>query len=175
MNNTEKAGRKAETPEMFAKRARLLHADQLMPEYMAAMHMDGSVTIPVSGTSMTPFLGHLRDSVTLAPIGQRRIRRGDIVLYQRTSGHMRAYVMHRVIGITKQGFVMCGDAQTKKERGVAPESLMAIAVAARRKGRTISEKSFIWFFFKHIWRVLRPLRPFIFAIFGKGAFAAKGK
>ena len=61
-----------------------------------------SVSLNVSGMSMFPFLEHERDTVYFeAP--KRKLRRGDIVFYQRSNGQ---YVMHRIYKVK-------GDEQTR--------------------------------------------------------------
>ncbi len=150
------------------KIVRRMPASQLMPLYLASMRSRGSVTIPVSGSSMTPFLCHLRDSVTLRPIEGRSVGLGDVVLYTRRRGDAPPkYVMHRVVGKKGGAFVMCGDAQTEREPGVARGDLLAVAVAVNRRGREVTPKSPVWFFYKHIWRLLRPFRGAILALRGR--------
>jgi|GEM_PF-61182 len=149
------------------KTVRRVRADELMPHYLEAMGEKGSVTIPVSGGSMSPFLTHLRDSVTLCPIGQRRVRRGDIVLYTRQGSKGERYVMHRAVGIRRDGYVFCGDGQVKREFGVKRQSMLAVATAARRKGRAIGPHSVTWLFYRHVWRVLRPFRGAILRLYGR--------
>ena len=143
------------------KTVRRFSEAELMPAYLDSMRRDGSVTVPVSGTSMNPFLGHLRDTVTLVPTGERRLRRGDIALYVRRSGGLEKYVMHRVVGIKQGKYSFCGDAQTTPDRGVERDNILAVAVSACRRGKSIGEKSPVWLFYRHIWRVLRPLRPIV--------------
>ena len=50
---------------------------ELFPAYLAAMEEAGSVVIPVSGTSMNPFLRHLSDTVTLEPVRGKKLKKGD--------------------------------------------------------------------------------------------------
>lgn len=150
------------------KTLKRMPASQLMPLYLESMRADGSVTIPVSGNSMCPFVCHLRDTVTLRPIEGKRIGLGDIVLYtrQQENGEPK-YVMHRVVGKKGGAFTMCGDAQTEKEPGVTRSGMLAVASAVSRSGRTVRDGSAEWLFYKHVWRLLRPFRRRIFILYSK--------
>lgn len=131
-------------------------------QYLTALSeliKDGhEVSIPIAGSSMTPFLGDGRDQVFVkAP--WRPIRKGDIVLYQRRDG---SFILHRVQHVHGKGetatYDMIGDAQDKIERGVPGEQIVAVATRARRKGETIEPGSFYWWFFQNIWIRIIPLR-----------------
>lgn len=137
----------------------------LMPEYLKAMREHGSVTIPVSGRSMTPFVCHMRDTVTLVPYEGQKLKKGDIALYTRSGSGLTAYIMHRIVGFKDGCAVLCGDGQTVKEYGVRRESVLALASEVCRKGRTVKDGSPVWLFYKHIWRILRPLRPALIRVF----------
>ena len=67
----------------------------------------GRSSLLVTGISMYPILRHRRDTVEL--VKPERLRRGDLVLYQRDSGQ---YILHRIITRPKDGAFICsGDNQ----------------------------------------------------------------
>lgn len=112
------------------------------------------VSVPVAGSSMTPFLGDGRDRVFVrAP--DRPLRRGDVVLYQRDNG---AYVLHRIRRVRGEAFDVIGDAQSETERGVRRDQIFAAAVRAERKGKRIGPGCFHWWFFQYVWIGMVPLR-----------------
>lgn len=118
-------------------------------------HTD-ALPLQITGSSMTPFLVHGRDSVLLTPIRGDTPRRGDIVLYRRDNG---AYVLHRVHRCARDGtFSMLGDAQQTVEHGIRREQLVAVAHSAVRKGKRQEKGTFWWDFFAHVWPRLIPLR-----------------
>ena len=159
MNGTE--------PENKNKTIRLEEASRLFPAYLKALDETGCITVPVSGTSMNPFLGHRRDTVTLVSAEGKKLGPGDIVLYKRSGSGLEAYIMHRIVGIKNGAYVLCGDAQTRREFGVDRKSILAVAIEAARKGKTIKNTSPVWLFYKHVWRILRPFRPALLRVFGK--------
>lgn len=119
----------------------------------------GTVTFTPNGTSMLPMLRDGEDIVMLKkPEGKLRLF--DVPLYQRENG---AYVLHRVIDFCKDGsYVLCGDNQFAKEKGIKDSQIIAVLVGFVRKGKAYSVKSFryrvyvnFWYytrFFRHIFR-----------------------
>ena len=112
------------------------------------------VTVPVRGGSMSPFLADNRDCVLLVPVPER-LRRGDIVLYQRVSGQ---YVLHRIVaaeysrtGGAPNVYFMRGDAQEETEGPVARAQIRALAGRVMRKGRWLSRRDPWAFFFRELW------------------------
>ena len=115
------------------------------------------VSVPVAGSSMSPFLHH-GDTVYLDPV-EELPKRGDIVLFTRPSGQ---YILHRVVKVNADGsYIMLGDAQTQRERIESAASIHGIVVSALHKGKLLTPKSFRWRIFATVWQWVVPLRPFI--------------
>lgn len=122
-----------------------------------------SMTLTVTGNSMLPFLSDKRDSVILTQV-RNEPKKGDIYLFQRADGRC---VLHRVRRVSGDGIYFIGDAQTQIEGPIKRECLLAECHEAVRKGKTVTEKSFLWQFFRIIWiRIIRT-RPLIGRIIGK--------
>ena len=115
------------------------------------------VSMLVSGSSMSPFLIHLRDTIYFRK-PERPLRAGDMVFYQRDSGQ---YVMHRILRVRGDVYDIIGDAQTEIERGVRRDQIFAVITRVKRKGRLIGPGDFWWAFFARVWTKLIPLRPLI--------------
>lgn len=121
-----------------------------------------ALPVPVAGMSMGPFL-HEGDTVYL-DLPSRPLKKGDIVLFTRPNGR---YILHRIVKCCPDGsFRILGDNQTLPEP-VAPEQIRAIVTSAVRKGKPITTKSLIWWFFAHPWRWLTPARRLIGRIHAK--------
>lgn len=118
------------------------------------------VTVPVTGSSMVPFL-HSGDTVYLDAVPEM-LHKGDVILYMRPNGD---YVLHRICKLCSDGsLLVAGDAQTRLEILPDRSCVFAIAVSARHKDKLIAPNSFRWWFFRRIWLCLRPLRPMFFAL-----------
>jgi len=115
------------------------------------------VSVPVAGSSMSPFLHH-GDTVCLNPV-EALPKRGDIVLFTRPGGQ---YILHRVVQVNPDGsYIMLGDAQTRWERIESAASIHGIVVSALHKGKLLTPRSFRWRIFATAWQWVVPLRPFI--------------
>jgi len=119
------------------------------------------VSLIVSGSSMSPFLIHHRDTIIFGPV-EGPLRRGDMVFYERPTGQ---FVMHRVRRVCTEGLYLIGDAQTQTEGPLPPSCVFAIVKAVRRKGRLLDKKSWQWRFFATIWLRIIPFRPLIIKIY----------
>lgn len=112
------------------------------------------VTVPVRGGSMNPFLADNRDCVLLVPVPER-LRRGDIVLFRRSSGQ---YVLHRIVAVRRSRpgghepvYFMRGDAQEVTEGPVARAQVRALAARVMRQGRWLQDRDLRALFFRHLW------------------------
>ena len=112
------------------------------------------VTVPVRGGSMNPFLVDNRDCVLLVPVPVR-LRRGDIVLFGRSSGQ---YVLHRIVAVRRSRpgghepvYFMRGDAQEVTEGPVARAQVRALAARVMRQGRWLTDRDLRVLFFRHLW------------------------
>lgn len=143
----------------------ILPPEVLLEEYRRLLQEDPRIeALPliVSGSSMSPFLIHGRDTVYLSRL-TRPARRGDILLYQRRNG---AYILHRVWKVENDSCTMVGDAQVDLEPGIRDDQIIAIVTAADRKGRRMAPGSFWWEFFEKVWIRIVPLRHRIWRIYG---------
>lgn len=82
----------------------------------------GKCIIQTVGISMEPIL-HNRDTTVLLEKARAPLRRGDVVLFRRDQGNAGAncdYVLHRIVGIRKNAFLIRGDNALQTE--LCPES-----------------------------------------------------
>ena len=126
-----------------------------MPQLLEMLEVTEPVPLVISGSSMTPFLVHGRDTVYLTKIRQP-LKRGDMVLYRRDSGN---YILHRVYRVEEDSYTMVGDAQTWLEAGIRRDQILARVTAVRRRGKLLQKGSFWWDFFEKVWIRMVPLRP----------------
>ena len=123
---------------------RELEPQVLMPALLALMEETGTVPLVISGSSMTPFLVHGRDTVYLSKV-TAPLKRGDMILYRRDCG---AYILHRIFRSEGDTYTLVGDAQTMLEPGIRADQVLAVVTAVRRKGKLLKQGSFWWNFFE---------------------------
>lgn len=121
------------------------------------------VSIVISGNSMSPFLVNQRDVIYLSKIN-RKLKKGDLVLYQRLSGQ---YVVHRIVKVKKSGYYLAGDNQIAIEGPILDKQIFGLVTKVKRKGKWIEAGNFWWEFFEHVWIWVLPWRMIILKIYKK--------
>lgn len=107
----------------------------------------------VRGNSMWPLLLSGRDKVAVKQFD--KYRKYDVVLYRRESGK---YVLHRIIGVKNNAFVLAGDGETEKEYPIYPEQILAKAISGVRKGKPFSCNTFGFKAYSRFWVAFFRLR-----------------
>ena len=137
---------------------RIVDIDAYMPVLRELLAQGQSVSLTVTGESMSPFLRHGRDYIRLAAVAAPP-QRGDMVFFRRRNGQ---YIMHRVLRRLPDGnYAIIGDGQQQVEAPIAPEQIFAVVTQVCRKGVWIGPESFWWRFFAGPWLTLLPLRPLL--------------
>jgi len=118
------------------------------------------------GTSMMPLLRQRRDLLIIAPKPEGRLKMWDVPLYRRDNGQ---YVMHRVLWVRKNDYIMCGDNQYYLEKGIQDRHIIGVLETVNRDGKELHVRAtkehpnvplkyklyvFLWCFFFPIRAVL---------------------
>lgn len=130
---------------------------EYLPVLIDILKEGKDVNLLISGSSMTPFLVHQRDTIIISK-PHESFKRGDMVFYQRSNGQ---YVMHRVHHVKEGMLYIVGDAQVDIEGPIHPHQVFGIIHKAFRKGKLIQKGDFWWNFFEKIWIRVVPFRPFL--------------
>lgn len=146
----------------MANTMKVVEPELLVEPLLGLLEEVDSVPLVISGSSMTPFLVHRRDTVYLSK-ADRPLKKGDMILYRRDSG---AYILHRILRIEEGGYTLVGDAQTWLEPGIREDQVLALVTAVRRKGKLLRPGSFWWEFFEKVWLRMIPLRPVLMRLYG---------
>lgn len=121
----------------------------------------GEFQIYPRGTSMLPLIKEERDSVILVRQGET-LHPKDIILYRRENGN---FVLHRIIKVEKEGYVLCGDNQLQLETGIQDHQVVALVKRIERKGKQIPEHS-VWLkLYECLWCFF-PFRKLYFRVIG---------
>ena len=106
----------------------------LLPFIEEAFSKDMTFKIPITGTSMNPFLVEGRDYVLIEK-PSLPLEIGDVPLYRRDNG---TFVLHRVVDKTEKGYVMCGDNQFILEKGIEDKHIIGVMCTVCRDGKTFN-------------------------------------
>ncbi len=132
--------------------------DAVIDIILEKLNAGGTVTFTPNGTSMQPMLRDGKDVVILSkPKG--RLRLFDVPLYRRDNGQ---YVLHRVIDFGYDGsYVLCGDNQFAREKGIRDDQIIAVMTGFVRKGTPYSPFSLRYRGYVNVWYYTRlPRRVF---------------
>ncbi len=116
-----------------------------------------TVTLPLRGRSMRPFLEDQRDKALL--MATKEVKVGDAVLAEISKGH---YVLHRIIGIDGNNVVLRGDGNLNNEY-CKLNDIKAKAIGFYRKGRSRldSTDGRKWQVYSWFWTRLYPIRRYL--------------
>ncbi len=120
-------------------------------EYLDAY---GHLSYRFQGTSMMPLLRQGKDTFTVIKKGAARCRKYDIVLYRRGS----KYILHRVVKVLPDGYVILGDNCLYKERDIKDENILGILVSFNRGRKEIPAEHWSHQLYARAWYFLYPLR-----------------
>lgn len=129
----------------------------ILPEVVRLVNEGHTVTLPLKGNSMRPFLCHMRDKALLTQITELHI--GDPVLAETAPGH---FVLHRLVALDGDNVTLRGDGNFGVEE-CRREDVKALAVGFFRKGRTTADMitSRKWRWYSAVWTRLLPLRRYL--------------
>lgn len=141
---------------------RYIELKEYIPVLIEILESDRDVNLPVSGSSMSPFLVSGRDTVIISK-PKESFKCGNIVLFRRNNGQ---YIMHRIHHIDKNGgLYLIGDGERKVEGPICEEQVLGIIHKVIRKNRLIESKDLSWLFFERIWIRIIPFRPIAHSIY----------
>lgn len=128
-----------------------------------------SVQFSAKGYSMYPFLNPDKgDQVIVEPIGERKLHRGNVVLYRRDgekgttdeNGFANGIlVLHRIFRCRGEELYLVGDNQNQIEGPLRMEQVIGIMAARVRRGKQMSVKNVLLCLSVWIWLIVCPIRP----------------
>ena len=134
--------------------------DVLLPFVVEQLQAGHTVTLPLRGRSMRPFLEDGRDKALLKAIDHPQVN--DAVLAEITKGH---FVLHRIIKIDGQQVTLRGDGNLNVEHCML-DDIRAKAIGFYRKGRNKldSTESRKWRIYSWWWTRLYPIHRYLLFI-----------
>ena len=137
--------------------AKIFSNCEFLPEVVKLLNEGHTVTLPLRGFSMRPFLEDGRDKALLSLPGELTV--GDVVLAENYPGH---YVLHRLIRLTPTEAVLRGDGNIGTET-CRPIDIKAKALGFYRKGRNTLDSTTgkKWRIYSFLWTRLFPFRRYL--------------
>ena len=118
---------------------------------------DGKLIYTNVGVSMMPLVHPGRDLLVIEP-PEGRLHRLDVALYRRDSGQ---YVLHRILRVRKNDYVICGDNQWCPEYGIEDRHIIGVLRAIIRDGEEIRMDEPRVRTYAHLWCDFFPIRSLI--------------
>ena len=129
--------------------------------YEEYLEKHGEMTYSNVGVSMMPLLKQGRDLFTVKKKGKKRCKKYDVVLYRRPPNN---YVLHRIIEVRKNDYVILGDNCINKEYGITDDDILGVMTRYVHKGKehTVNETGYR--LYSHIWCDLAVIRIFFMRV-----------
>ena len=99
----------------------------------------GRLTYTGKGVSMWPLIRQKKDVVVIER-PQGKLKKYDVALYK-TDKNKHRYTLHRIIGVTENGYVCRGDNCMRKEYGITDEMIIGVMKGLYRDGKKVSLNS----------------------------------
>lgn len=99
----------------------------------AVLEQEGVYISTTSGVSMYPILRDRRDTIVVTPCTER-LKKYDVALYRRGD----SYVLHRVIKVLPDSYVIRGDNCVAKEYGITDRDVLGKLTSFYRKEKEIN-------------------------------------
>ena len=123
-------------------------------DFRGLLERDGKFVYKNKGTSMYPLIREGRDLLVIEKIREKP-KKYDVLLYQRDQGE---YVLHRVLEVRPDGYVLNGDNCWWKEYGITDRHIIGILTAVIRDGKELSTGSWQYRLYTRLWCGFFPVR-----------------
>ncbi|MBR1593645.1 MAG: S24/S26 family peptidase [Alloprevotella sp.] len=135
---------------------------ELIPAIAAFIREGRTPDFIVRGFSMRPFLEHERDKVRIRAVGDRSVKRGDVVLAEIAPA---TYVIHRVVSNEAGSLTLRGDGNVRGTETCREADVIGIVEGFYRKGRSVMEPvtGRKWRLYSALWPASPLLRRLLLA------------
>ena len=98
---------------------------------------EGKLVRTTAGVSMKPLFGDRRDTSIIVP-PKERLKKYDVPLYRKGE----EYVLHRIVKVLPDSYVICGDNCENYEYGIRDEDIIGVLHSFYRKDKyhTVEDK-----------------------------------
>lgn len=126
------------------------------------LEKEGIYIATISGISMYPMLRNRRDTVVIKPY-EGRLKKFDVPLYRVGD----RYVLHRIIKVLPDSYVIRGDNLAEKEYGITDENILGVMTSFYRDEKEIKLNSLAYKTYVFVWHNIFYLRIFVQKVHNK--------
>ena len=116
------------------------------------LEKEGVFVSTTSGVSMYPMLRDRRDTI-IVTCPEERLKKFDVALYKRGE----SYVLHRVINVLPDSYIIRGDNCLAKEYGITDAEVLGVLSGFYRGDKEKSMKSFSYKLYSRLIVAFHPL------------------
>lgn len=106
---------------------------RVITSFEEVLDREGYLAYTNVGTSMMPLLRQGLDIMEIQKKGEERCKKYDVVLYKRGD----RYILHRIIKVRKNDYVIVGDHCFQKEYGITDDRILGVLIGIVRDGKHI--------------------------------------
>lgn len=110
------------------------------------------------GVSMMPLLRQHRDLMIIGKKPNYRLKKYDVPVFKRANGEC---VLHRILRVDEDSYVLCGDNQYQKEFGVTDDQIIGVLIGFVRDNVTYSVNDKRYKAYVHLWCDFFPVRALL--------------
>lgn len=120
---------------------------------------EGKYVSTTVGVSMRPLFRNRKDTVVIRPISQP-LSKYDVPLYRRAD----KLILHRIVKVTDNGYVICGDNCENKEYDITDENIIGVMTEFYRNDKhySVANKGYRLYSKVHVF--LYPIRRIFMAL-----------
>lgn len=112
------------------------------------------------GDSMMPLLRQHKDIIIIKK-SVDKLKKYDVPLYKRSNGQ---YVLHRILKVNKNDYVLCGDNRWQLEHGITDKNIIGVLTGFIRDGKEILVTNKRYMLYVHLWCDFFLIRAFILRV-----------
>ncbi len=120
------------------------------------------IKFTVSGSSMYPLIVNNRDQVLIERIDGKRLKIGDIILFQNEREH---YILHRIYKKAEGGYRTIGDSCILEDGFVEQAAIIGRVTKIYRKDKILDCNRPIWRIVFRIWIWCLPIKDYLFFLY----------
>lgn len=113
----------------------------------------GMLVCTTAGTSMYPMLRDRRDTIIVKPY-EGRLKKYDVPLYKCGT----RYILHRIVEVRPDSYVICGDNCERKEYGITDEQILGVLTGFYRGSKLVDMNNWQYKLYARIACAAFPLR-----------------